>query len=139
MSATRWQYPRPPALFFGLGIIAAAIHNIFDGHPAIGASGAINGVVGMVLVLYPRNEVACFWFIFMRGGMFYISSIWLILLWLAFDVWGVVTGDLGVAYRGHIGGLLGGAAVAMLMLKTGLIETADTEQTLLDILEQRCG
>lgn len=35
-----------PAIYLFLGLAAAAAHLIGDGNPAIGASGAINGVVG---------------------------------------------------------------------------------------------
>ena len=44
-------------LYICLGVIAAAVHLVVDGHPAIGASGAINGIVGMSLVLFPRNKI----------------------------------------------------------------------------------
>src|ERR1044072_7029750 len=36
-----------PLLFVIFGVVAAAAHLAFDGSPAIGASGAINGIVGM--------------------------------------------------------------------------------------------
>jgi membrane associated rhomboid family serine protease len=37
-------------LFVALGVWAGAVHLLVDGRPAIGASGAMNGVVGMYLV-----------------------------------------------------------------------------------------
>ena len=120
-------------IFFVVALLAAIIHLVMDGAPAIGASGAINGIVGMFLILFPRNNVACFWFVIIWGGMFRVSSYWMILLWLAFDLWGVVTGGQSVAYWAHIGGLLGGAAVAVVLLKRGYIEPLRTEETLLDI------
>src|SRR3989442_1456590 len=49
-----WRYL---ATFVLAGIVAGIIHNIFDGAPAVGASGAINGIVGLYLVLYPINTV----------------------------------------------------------------------------------
>src|SRR5690606_4238592 len=55
---------RYAALFFVLAFASAAVHNLFDGHPAIGASGAINGVVGLFLVYFPRNDIRCFWWFF---------------------------------------------------------------------------
>src|SRR5262245_52643120 len=36
-----------PVLYLLLGWIAIAVHILVDGRPAIGASGAINGIVGM--------------------------------------------------------------------------------------------
>jgi len=36
-------------VFIATGVLAGVVHNIFDGTPAVGASGAINGIIG----LYP--------------------------------------------------------------------------------------
>ncbi|MHC4158525.1 MAG: rhomboid family intramembrane serine protease, partial [Planctomycetota bacterium] len=42
-----------------LGLVAAVSHLIFIGGPMIGASGAINGIVGMYLVFFPENSISC--------------------------------------------------------------------------------
>ena len=36
-------------IYLGLGVFSAMVHLVFDGMPAVGASGAINGIVGMFL------------------------------------------------------------------------------------------
>jgi len=103
--------------YFVCGLVAAAIHLLMDGHPAIGASGAINGVVGLYLVLYPRNEICCAYFIVFKPGTFEISGYWLILLWFVMDILGAVFGAGGeVAYWAHIGGFLGGFGCGILLL-----------------------
>ena len=51
-----------------------------------GRFGAIMGVVGAFLVLYPRNSVSVFLF-FIMVRTFEMPSWSLILLYLAFDVW----------------------------------------------------
>ena len=48
-----------PPLYIGLGVLAGVSHLLFCGGRAIGASGAINGVVGMYLVFFPENSVSC--------------------------------------------------------------------------------
>jgi len=40
-------------VYIGLGLITAFSHLLFSGGRAIGASGAINGIVGMYLVFFP--------------------------------------------------------------------------------------
>lgn len=124
-------------LYLMLGICAAAAHVLFTGGPAIGASGAINGVVGMFLVLYPQNDITCwyfYWVIFLRAGAFTVSSIWMILYWLGWDIFGVVAGFGGVAYWAHLGGFFSGAAIAVLLLKMKLVKTERYERSLLEWL-----
>lgn len=54
------------AYFFidaALAWFAAAMHLTFVGGPMIGASGAINGIVGVFLLWYPLNSISCiYWF-----------------------------------------------------------------------------
>ncbi len=47
-------------VYVGLGLIAATSHLIFSDGRAVGASGAINGIVGMYLVFFPENSMSCF-------------------------------------------------------------------------------
>ncbi len=117
-----------------VGLIAAFTHLIFDGGPAIGASGAINGVVGMYLIFFPENSVSCFFLLFYRPIFFNWRGIWLVLLFFAFDVYGAYSGGGNVAYFAHIGGFLSGAAIAVIMLKTKLITMERDEKSLLQML-----
>ncbi|MBN1393151.1 MAG: rhomboid family intramembrane serine protease [Sedimentisphaerales bacterium] len=125
-------------IYLFLGIVAGVSHLIFSGGEAIGASGAIYGIVGMFLVFFPENEITCylvFWFFltpYVRE--FSVSSIWIILLWVAFDVWGAMSGGGGVAYFAHLGGFAGGAVLAILMLKLKLVVMEDRyEKSLLQM------
>ncbi|QTN31623.1 rhomboid family intramembrane serine protease [Akkermansiaceae bacterium] len=122
------------AAFFGCTLIAAAAHNLFDGGPAIGASGAINGVVGMVLAMYPLNRIHVWWLFLIKGGTFAVKAWIIIVFWLLFDVWGVATGGSMIAYWAHIGGLAGGVAIGLTGLHLGWIElTRYDNRSLLDI------
>lgn len=122
-------------LFFTLAIAAGAVQLIFDGHPSIGASGAINGVVGLFLVYFPRNDIRCFWWFLMRFGTFHISSIWLILLWFIFDIWGAA-GDGGrVAHFAHLGGFVAGVTLGFGTLVFNWVEMTKTECSLLEMIK----
>lgn len=121
-------------LYLALGLAAAATHMHFDGALAVGASGAINGIVGVFLVWYPLNSVSCFYWIFFRPGTFSISSIWVILLWLGFDVLGAMLTPGRIAYHAHLGGFLAGAVVGVVLLLTRWIETDHGEKSLLVLL-----
>lgn len=126
------------AIFALCTLSAAVVHNLADGAPAIGASGAINGIVGMVLAMYPLNRVYVFWVFAIRGGTFEIRAWVLILIWLAFDIWGVVSSGSGVAYWAHIGGLMGGIAIGLAFLKLGWIELTEYDNaSLLEIFSRK--
>ena len=128
-------YYLPVYLF--LGMMAGFTHLLFSDQPAIGASGAINGLVGMYLVFFPENSISCFfcfWFWFWRPIWFSVRSFWIILLWFAFDIFGAMKGGGGVAYFAHIGGFVAGFGLALLMLKTKMIVMERDETSILALL-----
>ena len=131
----------PCYLLLGLG--AAVGHLLFTGGAAIGASGAINGIVGMYLIFYPRNDIDCGYIAFIpfmvRGflGTFTVSGYWMILMWFVFDVWGAFIGGGQVAYWAHLGGFFSGATLAIIMLQTKLVGVERYEQTLLDVFKTK--
>ena len=79
--------------------LAAALSHLFFFYdvPMLGASGAINGMVGMYLVFFPENSISCFFFIYLRPIWFTVRSFWMILFWFIFDIWGATRGGGGVA------------------------------------------
>ena len=87
--------------------------------PTVGASGAIAGVMGAYLLLYPYNRirtiVAVFFLFPMTIPAVYLIGFWIVLQFfngfLALD--DSVTS--GVAYWAHIGGFVAGAAVIALL------------------------
>lgn len=124
-------------LFLGLGVMAGVVHVILDGSTAVGASGAINGMIGFYLVLYPVNRISCFWWFFFRVGTFDLAGFWIILFWFAGDAWGAFTGyDTGTAYWAHLGGFAAGLGLGLLSLKVGWVKMADYDNpTLIDFLK----
>ncbi|MHC4601685.1 MAG: rhomboid family intramembrane serine protease [Planctomycetota bacterium] len=111
-----------PAFYLFFGLSAALAHVLFDGDPAIGASGAISGVVGLYLVLYPKNRISVFYMFYYRVGIAEIPGFVIILYWFAFDILGVVMGGQGVAYWAHIGGFVMGIASGLFLLKVLEVE-----------------
>ena len=76
--------------------------------PSLGASGAISGVLGGYLLMFPKNEVRVLAFAFIITVPAFIT----LGLWIAlqlFSGWGSLgsTGG-GVAYAAHIGGFVAG-------------------------------
>ncbi len=122
------------AVFPALGLLAAAGHLAGHGGKAVGASGAINGVVGMFLVLYPTDKIDCFYNFAWKFGTLPIRGFWVILLWLAFDILGALMGQGRVAYHAHLGGFAGGVLMASALCRANRVELEPYDRTLLDIL-----
>jgi len=121
--------------FFFCTVISASVHVLMDGHPAIGASGAINGIVGMVFAMYPLNNVSLYWLVIFRGGSVTCRAWVIILAWFVFDLWGAYRGTGGVAYWAHIGGFISGVVFGLVALKMGWVElTRYDNRSLLDII-----
>lgn len=123
-------------IYLLLGFASAFTHLLFDGDKAIGASGAINGIVGMFLILFPLNDINCIWvpglMLLGLSRSFTISSMWVIFFWLFFDIVGAYLGGGNVGYMAHLGGFAGGAAIAIILLMTGLLKSTKYEKNLLE-------
>jgi len=126
-------------IYIILGMLAGIAHLLFQGGACIGASGAIMGVVGMYLVFFPANDITCYFvfMIFFRPIVreFTLASFWMILFWLAFDIYGASSGSGGVAYFAHLGGFAVGFLLAVLMLKTKWITMESYEESLFQVWE----
>ncbi|MEM2672252.1 MAG: rhomboid family intramembrane serine protease [Hadesarchaea archaeon] len=107
--------------YFLCGLAASFSHllsNPSSTIPAIGASGAISGVLGAYLVLYPRAKVltAVMYFYFIRVikiPAFFFLGFWFILQALSASLFLVAGAPSEVAYWAHIGGFLAGAVMAL--------------------------
>jgi membrane associated rhomboid family serine protease len=110
-------------LFFYLacGIGSGLLHVLFNLNstlPALGASGAISGVMGAYLVLYPRSQILTLVFIFLVP----IPAVLILGYWFLIQfVEGVTSlgavASGGVAWWAHVGGFLLGMLVTKLSLR----------------------
>ena len=105
------------------GVLASLAHVLttaaFGGNmfiPSLGASGAISGVLGGYMLLFPRRRVRVLIFRMIQE----VPSIVAIGLWFVFQLisgLGVLGGDSqggGVAYAAHIGGFIAGLILVKL-------------------------
>ena len=118
--------PRFVAFYLLSGLAAALAQVMADPSsavPMVGASGAISGVMGAYLVLFPRVQV----FTLVPLG-FYITSIalpaWVMLIyWAVLQFFGGVTSIVGeqeggVAFWAHLGGFVAGLVLVKLFEKS---------------------
>ena len=117
--------PRFLAFYLLCGIAAALAQVVIEPDsslPMVGASGAISGVMGGYLVLYPRVRV----YTLVPLG-FFITSVklpaWVMLIyWMFLQLAGGVTGIFsesvgGVAFWAHIGGFVAGLVLIKVFAK----------------------
>jgi membrane associated rhomboid family serine protease len=92
--------------------LAYFLSNVHSTVPAVGASGAISGVVAAYVMIRPCAKVEVLFIVF----PFKLSAYWVIGLFALTQIWNVTshTQD-GVAYWAHIGGMLAGAALLPLL------------------------
>ena len=91
-----------------LGHIATNTDSII---PMVGASGAVSGVLGAYLVLFPFARVKTLIFIVIFVTVIRIPALVLLGLWIALQVLNGMAasdGSAGVAWFAHIGGFLAG-------------------------------
>lgn len=107
------------AFYLAVGLIAAAAQIAADPLspvPMVGASGAIAGVMGGYLLLFPRARVDILAIFIVFFKIFTLPA-WVVLgVWLAIQIFGGYTTPTdggGVAYWAHAGGFLAGAALAL--------------------------
>lgn len=108
--------------YIAMGVVAAFAQvaiNVNSEVPTIGASGAIAGVLGAYLVLYPfrqvRTLVIFFLITFVRLPAALLLGFWIILQFFngVLAISTVQSG--GVAYWAHIGGFVGGMVVVAVL------------------------
>lgn len=111
-------------IYLGWGAAATLAHSFYavstgQGEiPAVGASGAISGILGAYLVMYPRANIltilAVFFIYTIRIPVLIYIPFWFIMQ-LIFALIGQLgpAGEAGVAYLAHIGGFVAGALTGL--------------------------
>ena len=100
-----------PLLYLGLGVVTAMLAMPEPGSGAVGASAAINGIIGLFIILFPLSRIKMLiTMLYAWGDILWLPSVFMVGLWFAFDVYGLATGAGRVGYGAHIAGLLSGGA-----------------------------
>jgi len=109
------------------GIVAGLTHILGDPTsviPAVGASGAISGVLGAYLVMFPKARIQTAMMMGFMMRMMHIQARWFLPFWFVFQnllplfIGGFGVAGGGVAYLAHIGGFIAGLATGYLYKKT---------------------
>jgi membrane associated rhomboid family serine protease len=100
-------------VFFLLCGAAAALTMAFmdpsSTAPMVGASGAISGVLGAYMLLYPRARVTVLVPLLIILYPFRINAVWVVGVWFAMQLLALTGPDTsGVAWWAHVGGFAAG-------------------------------
>ena len=100
--------------------LAQALPDMGSRVPMIGASGAISGVLGAYIVLYPRANVLVLVPLIVVFQTFRVPA------WIVLGMWFIgqlansllaAPGQVGVAFGAHVGGFLAGVALIRLFVR----------------------
>jgi membrane associated rhomboid family serine protease len=101
------------------GVIASMAHVMAapdSTAPMVGASGAIAGVLGGYILLYPKARVRCLWILFV-----FITTV-RVPAWVLLGLWFVsqfaTPIESGVAWVAHVGGFLAGLLLVKLFVRS---------------------
>ena len=108
-------------LYLASGIVGTLVQVVLSPEaviPNLGASGAISGVLGAYLVLFPRNRVNAILFYFVVS----VPAVLAIGMWIVFQFVNSLGAVMaaqetvgGVAYGAHIGGFFAGVLLAVVL------------------------
>jgi membrane associated rhomboid family serine protease len=90
---------------------------------SLGASGAIFGLMALAAVWAPKNEISVWYLVFIRPGTFDVSILTVVGLYSLYEVVMLIFsgGEAGTSWL-HLGGFLLGVPVAVLLLKSGVVD-----------------
>ncbi|MEM0232747.1 MAG: rhomboid family intramembrane serine protease [Candidatus Nezhaarchaeales archaeon] len=112
----KWRFL---ALYLASGVLAALFHTAFSfiggasayTIPAIGASGAISGILGAYLILFPGTTLFVGWFFFIIPVFFRMRAAYFLIMWFAMQVAYGYAKIGGIAFFAHAGGFVAGIAL----------------------------
>jgi membrane associated rhomboid family serine protease len=115
--------------YLGAGVIAS-LAQVWAGPdsviPSLGASGAISGVLGAYIVLFPGNQIRVLvWYFIVTVPAIVMIGLWAALQFFSgFASIAETQQTGGVAYLAHVGGFVTGVAVGLLALAQGVTRTS---------------
>lgn len=116
-----WGHFKYLVIYLICGVVASFAHILFNLHsgvPSLGASGAISGILGAYLVMFPGNRVR----VLSYQGIFTVPATVVLGFWIVIQIISQISefgaaGSSGVAFMAHIGGFAAGVVFAFLFRK----------------------
>lgn len=100
----------------GGNLFSLVIHRNHGDYAAVGASGAICGVIFASIVLFPGMDIGFF-------GLPFLIPSWLYgLFYIAFSIYAIRSGKDNIGHEAHLGGALIGMVVTLIMRPSAFVE-----------------
>lgn len=123
------------AFYITAGVVATFAQINIDPNsqiPMLGASGAIAGVLGGYLVMFPQVRVRGLIFLGRFARLADVSAIWVLGFWFLLQVFeGLTSVGGGVAFFAHIGGFIAGVVMMWVYLRINPQPSADQRRKLM--------
>jgi len=99
------------------GFAASISHIVFNmdsTQPMLGASGAISGIMGAYLILYPHARIRTLVFVFIFITFMNVPAFIFLIIWFAFQFL-YAGAQSGIAWLAHVGGFIAGLILIKLI------------------------
>ena len=103
------------------GMAGDLLHEVTVGLAApeqfsLGASGAIMGLAGGYIYVFPYSTICTFWMFYFRGGVAEIQARWIVLFYIGSDLFSAfLGGGDGIGHFAHLGGFAMGLLTVFLL------------------------
>lgn len=92
------------------------------GNGMVGASGAIAGLMGLLAVVYGMRRIRFFYWAFVYFDYVRAPALVLLPVWLGWEIASFFIDEgSNIAYEAHIGGIVSGALIGLLLVRTGQV------------------
>ena len=96
------------------------IHNNDNNYSAVGASGAVTGILFSAILAYPNLQLALLFFPIPMPGYFFGVA------YLAYTFYGLKKQNDGIGHSAHLGGAIGGILLSILLMPKLIIVSFNT-------------
>ena len=107
--------------YMSCGIFAGLCQALVDINseiPMIGASGAISGILGAYLILFPKKDIKVFFWFFIFIKILRIPAMYVIGCWIFIQFFSLNNSEeSNIAYLAHIGGFIAGVILIIMFRK----------------------
>jgi membrane associated rhomboid family serine protease len=104
------------ASLVGGDLLSLLVHKHHGDYSAVGASGAVSGIIFAAIALYPGMDVGFFGLPFSMPGWLYG------VVYVAYSIYGIKSTKGNIGHDAHLGGALVGMATALLLEPSAIAE-----------------
>lgn len=118
-------------LYLACGVLAGIGHLLLDGRPAIGASGALSGVIVLLCLIHPYRRIFnVLLILIIPVYRFSMIGFWYLIIKFFYELVFMFLGLGQVAYMMHISGIAAGWSLAYLLINLKIVKPENSDKDL---------